>query len=37
MHVCMYVFNKECKWWFEEIISHYVKVMEDGGKDYKRL
>ena len=37
MHVCMYVFNKECKWWFEEIISHYIKVMEDGGKDYKRL
>jgi len=37
MHVCMYVFNKECKWWFEEIISHYVKVMEDSGKDYKRL
>ena len=37
MHVCMYVFNKECKWWFEEIISHYVKVMEDGEKDYKRL
>ncbi len=37
MHVCMYVFNKECKWWFEEIISHYVKVMKDGGNDYKRL
>ena len=37
MHVCMYVFNKECKWWFEEIISHYVKVMEDGSNDYKRL
>jgi FkbM family methyltransferase len=37
MHVCMYVFNKECKWWFEEIISHYLKVMEDGSNDYKRL
>jgi FkbM family methyltransferase len=37
MHVCMYVFNKECKWWFEEIINHYVKVMEDGSNDYKRL
>lgn len=37
MHVCMYLYNKKCKWWFEEIISHYVKVMKDGGKDYKRL
>ena len=37
MHVCMYIYNKECKWWFEEIISHYVEVMKDGGKDYKRL
>jgi FkbM family methyltransferase len=37
MHVCMYVFNQKCKWWFEEIIEHYTKVMEDGGKDYKRL
>ena len=37
MHVCMYVFNKECKWWFEEIINHYVLVMETNPNDYKRL
>lgn len=22
-HVCMYVYNKECKWWFDEIIKIY--------------
>ena len=33
----MYVFNKECKWWFEEIINHYVLVMETNPNDYKRL
>ena len=37
MHVCMYVFNSKCQWWFEEIISHYVKVMETNPDDYKRL
>jgi FkbM family methyltransferase len=23
MHVCLYIYNKNCKWWFEEIISLY--------------
>lgn len=26
MHVCMFIFNKECKWWFEELINHYMSV-----------
>ena len=37
MHVCMYIFNKECKWWFEEIVNHYVSIMETNPSDYKRL
>lgn len=34
MHVCMYVYNKKCKWWFDEIIKSYMSV---DLKDYKRL
>ena len=26
MHVCMYVYNKSCKWWFEEIIKSYMVI-----------
>lgn len=26
MHVCLYVYNKQCKWWFEEIIEEYYKI-----------
>ena len=37
MHVCMFVFNKECKWWFEETIQHYVDIMKNNPEDYKRL
>jgi FkbM family methyltransferase len=37
MHVCMFVFNKECKWWFEETIQHYVDIMKKNPEDYKRL
>jgi FkbM family methyltransferase len=22
-HICMYVYNKECKWWFDEILQVY--------------
>lgn len=26
MHICLYVYNKECKWWFEEIIKEYNSI-----------
>jgi FkbM family methyltransferase len=26
MHVCMYIFNKRCDWWFEEIIKTYNSI-----------
>ena len=26
MHICLYIYNKECKWWFKEIISHYEQM-----------
>jgi FkbM family methyltransferase len=26
MHVCMYIYNKRCKWWFDEIISTYKSI-----------
>lgn len=26
MHICLYVYNKSCKWWFEEIIKHYRAI-----------
>jgi FkbM family methyltransferase len=25
-HICMYVYNKECKWWFDEIIKVYKET-----------
>jgi FkbM family methyltransferase len=25
-HVCMYIYNKNCKWWFEEIINIYKSI-----------
>jgi FkbM family methyltransferase len=25
-HVCMYVYNKKCKWWFDEIIKVYKET-----------
>jgi FkbM family methyltransferase len=37
MHVCMFVFNSECKWWFEETIQHYIDIMDKNPDDYKRL
>lgn len=26
MHVCLYIYNKECEWWFNEIIDEYKKI-----------
>jgi FkbM family methyltransferase len=26
MHVCFYIYNKKCKWWFEEIIREFMSV-----------
>ena len=37
MHVCFYIYNKSCGWWFEEIINHYTTVMGNNPDDYKRL
>ena len=37
MHVCFYVYNKNCGWWFEEIIQHYTEVINTNPNDYKRL
>ena len=35
MHICFYVYNKKCQWWFEEIISEYKKIpLEEYGKYY---
>jgi FkbM family methyltransferase len=25
-HVCLYLYNQKCKWWFEEIISTYKSI-----------
>ena len=33
-HICMYVYNRNCKWWFDEIIGIYN---ETDLKDYKKL
>lgn len=33
-HICLYVYNKECKWWFEEIIKLYKETPLE---DYKML
>ncbi|MEI6422052.1 MAG: FkbM family methyltransferase [Lentisphaerota bacterium] len=32
-HVCLYVYNVKCKWWFEEIIKEYKSV---DLKEYKK-
>ena len=29
MHVCMFIYNKRCQWWFEEIISSYKTINLD--------
>ena len=37
MHVCFYIYNKNCGWWFEEIINHYTTVLNEKPQDYERL
>lgn len=32
-HVCLYIYNKNCKWWFEEILNVYKNVPL---KDYSK-
>jgi FkbM family methyltransferase len=34
MHICLYVYNKECKWWFEEIIKEYKSIPLNEYKKY---
>jgi FkbM family methyltransferase len=34
MHVCLFVYNKKCVGWFDEIINHYVACAPE---DYDRL
>jgi FkbM family methyltransferase len=31
-HICFYIYNKKCKWWFEEILEVYKESLND----YKR-
>jgi len=26
MHVCMFIYNKSCEWWFKEIVKEYLTV-----------
>lgn len=33
MHVCLFVYNKKCKWWFEELIENYKSI---DLKDYRK-
>ena len=33
MHTCLYVYNKSCAWWFEEIIKQYRSI---DLKEYKK-
>jgi FkbM family methyltransferase len=28
-HICMYIYNKECKWWFDEILNVYMSTPLD--------
>jgi FkbM family methyltransferase len=30
MHICLFIYNKNCKWWFEKIIERYLETpLED--------
>lgn len=31
-HICFYVYNKKCKWWFDEIIEIYRNNLDEYGK-----
>ena len=33
-HICMYVYNKKCKWWFDEILEIYKNTSLD---EYSKL
>lgn len=33
-HICLYVYNQKCRWWFEEILKIYKQTPLE---DYKRL
>ena len=33
MHICFYIYNKKCGWWFEEIIEKYLSI---DLKDYSK-
>jgi FkbM family methyltransferase len=37
MHICFYIYNKKCGWWFEELLGHYVDVMKNKPEEYGRL
>lgn len=33
MHICFYIYNKKCKWWFEKILEEYKTLpIEEYGK-----
>lgn len=34
MHVCLFVYNKKCRWWFENIISQYKSIKLEDYKKY---
>jgi FkbM family methyltransferase len=33
-HICMFIYNKNCGWWFEEIIKQYISVDLNDYKKY---
>jgi FkbM family methyltransferase len=34
MHICFYVYNKNCEWWFNEIIKTYLETPLDEYSEY---
>lgn len=34
MHACMYVFNKKCDWWFNQIIATYLSIPLENYKEF---
>jgi FkbM family methyltransferase len=36
-HICFYIYNKECGWWFKEIIDAYNSIITKRPEDYDRL
>ena len=33
LHVCFYVYNKDCKWFFQEILDLYYEILRNGKYD----